>query len=112
MTEAPDTPTALYGVRRALIAARREADDCQRWLAQREAELTLMGAADGKNETERKARLVLALSTDERARELREGLRAAAEHVAHLEVEEQYHRDLRRAREWTAREQLGLVAEE
>lgn len=100
-----DIPAALYDIRSRLIAARREVEDCARWVLQREAELTLM--ADGKNEAERKARATLLHTTDERAATLREGLRVAQEHVARLEVEEQYHRDVRRAHEWAIRERMA-----
>lgn len=103
-------PAVLRDLRLQLIAARREADDCQRWLAQREADLTL--SVEGKNETERKARLTLALSLDDTATKQREGLRAAQEHVARLEVEEQYLRDVRRAREWATRERHGVTWED
>ncbi len=110
--DTPDTgdiPAALRTARLNLIAARREADDCARWLAHREAELTLM--ADGKNDTERKARATFLHGTDERAVQLREGLRAAQEYATRLEVEEQFLRDVRRAQEWAARERLGLTGE-
>ena len=98
-------PAALYEVRISLIAVRREADDCARWLARREAELSL--TTEGKNAEERKARLAVALDADELAAQLREGLRTATERVAQLEAEEQFYRDVRRAREWALRTQLA-----
>jgi hypothetical protein len=111
-TETPDTsdiPHALHTIRLNQLAARREVEDCQRWLAQREAELTLV--VDGKNETERKARILLALVTDERAVRLREAFRQAQEYVSRLEADEQYLRDVRRAREWAIRERVGAMDE-
>lgn len=102
-----DIAQRLWNVRREMISARFAKQLATTDLAVREAELTL--AAEGKNAEERKARAVILMREDAEYQDIRCRLSEAAESLEHLEAEEKFLEDTRRAQEWDVRLKMAAA---
>lgn len=102
-----DIAQRLWNVRREMVNARFAKQLATTDLATREAELQL--AAEGKNAEERKARAVILMREDAEYQEIRGRLRDASGDLEHLEAEEKFLEDTRRAQEWDVRLKMAAA---
>lgn len=97
----------LHRHRMALITLRSELREVQRYMADREAVITL--DIEGKNEGERKARLAVTLANDEQYIGLRDDADRLAGLIEEREADIERLRDLRRDWEWNIRLRLAAA---
>lgn len=97
----------LHRHRMALISLRAELREVQRYRADREAVLAL--SAEGKNESERKAKLAVALANDDQHVRLTEDAERLQSTIDEHEAEIEHLRDLRRDWEWNIRLRLAAA---
>ena len=109
-----DIPVTLRRIRHELAEMQRDLETATRQVEVADAALVLR--VDGKNEGERKARLVLLRAEDHDYLSALARVDWVKNEIRRLEVEEAYYSDLRRADEWEIRrrrnELLGVGADD
>lgn len=96
-------------LRARLVEARSELRDIKQQMDVLEAQTML--TIEGKNETERKARLAIALAQDEQHTKLNVLFKSITTEIERIESQIETIKDERREREWAIRERLVAALE-